>query len=84
MTMVLKLDLDMVKMPLCTPNEVPHLSGLEVSLNRQIQTQTDSSENIMFPRTRMVITMRTILRNFTNPNLSKMHIQACSFKNGKV
>ena len=83
MTMVLKLDLDMVKMPLCV-NEVPHLSGLEVSLNRQIQTQTDSSENIMLPPTRMVITMRTILRNFTNPNLSKMHIQACSFKNGKV
>ena len=31
MTLILKLDLVMVKLRLCTLNEVPHLSGLEVS-----------------------------------------------------
>ena len=41
MTLVLKLDLDMVKMPLCTLNEVPHLSVLEVSLQTQRQTRVE-------------------------------------------
>ena len=42
MTLVLKLDLDMVKMYLHTKNEVPSYSGSKVySLNRQTDRQTD-------------------------------------------
>ena len=52
MTLVLKLNLDMVKMPLCTLNEVPHLSGLEVSLPGQIQTQRQTRVEILPTRVR--------------------------------
>ena len=47
MTLILKLDLVMVKLRLCTLNEVPHLSGLEVSLNRQMQTHRQTRVEIL-------------------------------------
>ena len=46
MTLVLKLDLDIVKMYVCTANEVPRFSSLKVVawIDTQIETQTDSTE----------------------------------------
>ena len=53
MTLVLKLDLDMVKMYLHTKNKVPSYSGSKVIA--WTDRQTDSSEIITYPHTRMVI-----------------------------
>ena len=49
MILVLKLDLDIIKMYLCTENEVPSFSGSKVA-----DTQTDSTEIITYPHMRMV------------------------------
>ena len=61
MTLILKIDLDMVKMYLHTKNEVPSYSGSKViawtdrQTDGQTHRQTDSSEIITYPHTRMVI-----------------------------
>ena len=52
MTLVLKLDLDIIKMYVCTKNEVPTFSGSKVQ-HRQTDGQTDW--NYYLPHTRMVI-----------------------------
>ena len=52
MTLILKLDLDMVKMYLYTKYEVPSFSGSKVIA--WTDTQTDSTEIITYPHTRMV------------------------------
>ena len=43
MTLILKLDLDIIKMYVCTKNEVPTLSGSKVIIRtvRQTHTHTD-------------------------------------------
>ena len=51
MTLILKLDLDMVKTYLYTKNEVKRLKIY--SLNRQKHTHTDMTENITYPHTWM-------------------------------
>ena len=68
MTLILKLDLDMIKMYLHTENELSMLRGSKViawtdrntdrqtdtDRNRQTDRQTDMTENITYPHTRMV------------------------------
>ena len=64
MTLILKLDLDNVKRYVCTKNEASTLNGSKViawtdrhtdgQTHRQMDRQTDSSENITYPHTRMV------------------------------
>ena len=53
MTLILKLDLDMVKMYPYTKNEIPSYSSSKVIA--QTDTQTDSTEIIAYPHMRMVI-----------------------------
>ena len=65
MTLILKLNLDIVKRYECTKNEASTFNGSKVIAqtdrytDRQTDTQTDrrtdSSENITYPHTRMVI-----------------------------
>ena len=61
MTLILKLDLDMVKMYLHTKNEVSLLRGPKViawtdrNTDTQTDTQTDMTENITYPHTRVVM-----------------------------
>ena len=67
MTLVLKLDLDMVRMYLHTKNEVSMSSGSKFIVctdghtdrhtDRQTHRQTDMTENITYPHTRVVITL---------------------------
>ena len=60
MTLILKLDLDMVKMYLHTKNEVSMLRGSKViactnrNTDRQTDRQTDMTENITYPHTRLL------------------------------
>ena len=58
MTLILKLDLDMVKMYLHTKNEVS-MSRVQKSWLEQTETQTDRhtdmTKNITYPHTRVVI-----------------------------
>ena len=71
MTLVLKLDLDMVKMYVYTKNEVPTFSSSKIIARTDRQThrqthrhtdrQTDLSEIITIPHTRMVITLEYYL-----------------------
>ena len=58
MTLILKLDLDMVRMYLCTKNEVPNSSRSD----RQTDRWTDPTEIIIFPHTRMVKVQTEILK----------------------
>ena len=46
MTLVLKVDLDIIKMYVCTENEVPSLSVLDVTAWTETDKQTDSTEII--------------------------------------
>ena len=61
MTLILKLDLDMVKMCLYTKNEVSMWSGskviawTDIHIDRQMDRQTDTTENITYPHSRVVI-----------------------------
>ena len=61
MTLILKLDLDMVKIDLHMKNEVPSPMIQSYSLSRQTQRdtptdrQTDLTEIIIYPHTRIVI-----------------------------
>ena len=65
MTLILKLDLDMIEMYLHTKNEVSMSSGSKViawtdrhtdrHTDTQTDRQTDVTENITYPRTRVVI-----------------------------
>ena len=69
MTLILKIDLDMVKMYLHTKNEVSMSRGSKViawtdrntdtQTDRQTDRETDTTENITYPHTR-VITMENI------------------------
>ena len=63
MTLILKLDLDMVKMYLHTKNEVSMSSGSKViawtDRNRQTHRQTDMTENITYLHTRVVTRMHS-------------------------
>ena len=58
MTLILKLDLDMVKMYLHTKNEVSMSRGskeqTETQKDRKTHRQTDMTENITYPHTRVV------------------------------
>ena len=56
--MVLKLGLDMVKMYLYFDNELPIYSSSKVTAqtHRHTERQTDPTEIITFPHTRMVVT----------------------------
>ena len=56
MTLILKYDLDMVKMYLHTKNEVPSYSSSKVIAwtDRQTYTETDSNEIITYTHTQMV------------------------------
>ena len=58
MTLIIKLDLDMVKMYLHTKNEVSMSRGSKVIVwtdrNTDTHTQTDMTENITYPHTRVV------------------------------
>ena len=54
-TLILKLDLDMVKMYLYTKNEVYVKQFKSYSLNRQTHRHTEMTENIAYPHTRVVI-----------------------------
>ena len=62
MTLILKLDLDMVKMYLHTKNKVSMSSVSKViawtdrHTDRQTHRQTDMTENITYPHTRLAIT----------------------------
>ena len=66
MTLILKLDLDMIKMYLHTKNEVSMSSGSKViawtdrntdrQTHRQTHRHTDMTENITYPHTRVVMT----------------------------
>ena len=58
MTLILKLDLDMVKMYLHTKNEVPSYISSKVIAwtDRHTETQTDLNEIITYSHTRMVKT----------------------------
>ena len=53
MTLILKLDLDIVKMYVCTKSEAPTFNGSKIT---DSYTQTDSTEIITYPHTRMVKT----------------------------
>ena len=53
-TLILKLD--MVMMYLYTENEVPSFGASKVIASTDRQTQTNSTEIITYPHTRMVIT----------------------------
>ena len=67
MTLILKLDLDMVKMYLHTKNEVSMSRGSKIiaqtdrnmdrqtETDRQIDRQIDMTENITYPHTQVVI-----------------------------
>ena len=56
MTLVLKLDLDMVKMYQHTKKWSFYVKRFKsYSLNRQKHRQTDMTENITYPHTRVVI-----------------------------
>ena len=65
MTFVLKFDLDIVKMYVCTKDETPTCTCSKVIArtdtqtdrwtDTQTDTQTDSTEIITYPHTRMVI-----------------------------
>ena len=44
-TLILKLDLDIIKMSLCTKNEVPTFRQTDRQTHKQ---QTDSTENITY------------------------------------
>ena len=55
MTLVLRFDLDIVKMNVSTENEVPSFSNAKVS--EQIHRQTDLTEIITYPHVRMVTIM---------------------------
>ena len=57
MTLVLKLNLDIVKMYVCTKDEGPTSNGSKVIAWTDTQTdrQTDSTEIITYLHTRMVI-----------------------------
>ena len=50
MTFLLKLDLDIIKMYVCTKNEVPILSGSEVIVwtDRQTEKETDLTKIITY------------------------------------
>ena len=50
MSLVLKLDLDIIKMDVSTKTEVPTFSGSKVIIltDKQTDTQTDSTENIAY------------------------------------
>ena len=58
MTLILKLDLDIVS--ICTKNEIPSfngskvIAGTDIQADRNTDRQTDSTENITYPHTRMV------------------------------
>ena len=58
MTLILKLDLDMVKMYLHTKNEVSMSRGSKVIViactDRQTDRHTDMTKNITYPHTRVV------------------------------
>ena len=68
MTLILKLDLDMVKMYLYTKNKVPSISHLKVTswtdtqTDRHTDTQTDPTEIITYQQTRMVIKLKQKLK----------------------
>ena len=57
MTLILKLDLDMVNMHLYTKNEIPSYSGSKVvaRTDRHTDKHTDPTEIITYPHTRVVI-----------------------------
>ena len=62
MTLIFKPDLDMVKMYQYTKTKVSHVKGFKsYSLKRQTHRhtdkQTDMTENITYPHTRVVITL---------------------------
>ena len=52
MTLILKLDLDMVKMYLHTKNEV--VQKMDTKIDRQTDIQTDTTENTTYPHKRVV------------------------------
>ena len=56
LTLILKLDLDMVNMYLHTKNEVPMWNGSKVIVwtDTQMNRQTDTTENITYPHSRVV------------------------------
>ena len=60
MTLILKLDLDMVKTYLYAKNKVPMWSGSKVIAwtdrhrDKQMDRQTDMTENITYPHSRVV------------------------------
>ena len=81
MTLILKLDLDIVKRYVCTKNEASTLNGskviawtdtqTETQTDRWTDRQTDSSENITYPHTQMV---KTISKK--NPDMNMCVIDA--------
>ena len=63
MTLILKLDLDMVKMYLHAKKWGFHVKGFKsYSLNRQTHSQTDMTENITYLDTQVVINQTWIKR----------------------
>ena len=78
MTLILKLDIDMVKMYLHPKNEVPMSRGSKVialtdrktQIDRQTDRQKDTTENITYPHTRLVISVCT-----TAPQLSQAWVE---------
>ena len=56
MTLVLKLDLDIVQMYVCTKNEAPTFNGSKVTAwtDTHTDTQTDSTEIVTYLHRRMV------------------------------
>ena len=57
MTLALELDLDIVKMYVCTKNEIPIFSLNRYRYRIDIDRRTDSTEYITYRHTRMVIKM---------------------------
>ena len=56
MTLILKLALDIVNIHMCTKNEVPTFNR---QTDSQTDRQTDATEIITYPHTRMVISLKS-------------------------
>ena len=88
MTLILKLDLDMINVYLHTKNEVSLSSGSKVialtdrntQTDRQTDTQTDRqthmTENITYPHTRVVITNERNKVSTGRERLIRSHLSA--------
>ena len=74
MTLILKLDLDIIKRYVCTKNEASTFNSskviagtdrytdrqIHIQTDRHTDRQTDSSENITYPHTRMVTKLQKL------------------------